>query len=203
VSRLRTRGQVFYYPAHEWQSERFGCMGGRVRAIDFVTTDLELPRVSVEVRGVVALRARRLSARALPELDVHETAMSLVAVFARLSTTDRRCAATAREYLHAHFAGRVTLREIAEAAGVHPVHLSRAFPERFGITLGDYLRSLRLDYAARELTATDRAIADIALDAGFASQSHLTRQFTAAMAISPAAYRRVIRQGGVRPHCAG
>src|SRR6185436_10255820 len=95
-----------------------------------------------------------------------------------------------REYLHAHFTRKLSLGEIAHAAGVHPVHVCRAFPRHHGLTLGEYVRALRIDYAARELIASRRPIADIAFDAGFASQSHLTRHFRARIGVTPAAYRR-------------
>ena len=111
-------------------------------------------------------------------------------VLARESCGERAWIPIAREYLHEHFAEKLSLRDVASAAGVHPVHLSRAFPQRFGMTLGEYVRALRIDYAARELAATKRPIADIALDAGFASQSHLTCHFRARVGVTPAAYRR-------------
>jgi AraC family transcriptional regulator len=95
----------------------------------------------------------------------------------------------ARDFLHEHFAEKLSLRRIAAAAGVHPVHLCRAFPRKFGVTVGDYLRALRVDDAARQLAATRRPIAEIALDAGFDSQSHLTRHFRARLGVTPAAYR--------------
>ncbi len=71
--------------------------------------------------------------------------------------------------IHAHFAERLTLDEIAAHAGVHPVHLATVFRRRFDCTIGDYIRDRRIEYASRELTTSSTPLALIALDAGFAS----------------------------------
>jgi AraC family transcriptional regulator len=193
MRRLRSRGQVFYYPAHEPHSERFGSRGGSVFAIDLPDLGIALPSRSMEITGPAALMARRLYVGAGLRNDaiaLDDAMMSLLGVLSRQSTLASRCVTVAREYIHAHFRERLTLNAIAAAANVHPVHLSRAFPQRLGITVGAYVRSLRVDYAAQELCASDRPIIEIALDAGFASQAHLTREFTARIGLSPAAFRR-------------
>jgi AraC family transcriptional regulator len=162
-------------------------------AIDFGHEAPRLPDVSLELAGPAALTFRRLylESRSPDEsVRVEELALALVASLARERGDCGRWAALARDYLHAHFTRRLTLRQIALAAGVHPVHLSRAFPQRFGVTLGGYLRALRVDYAARQLIATDRPIAQIALEAGFCSQSHLTRELRRLLGTTPGAYRR-------------
>jgi AraC family transcriptional regulator len=96
----------------------------------------------------------------------------------------------AREVLHDRF-GEQSLRiaDVAEAAGVHPVHLARAFRAHHGTTPADYLRALRLEWAARELATTARPIGDIALSAGFADQSHFTRAFRAGYGATPRQWR--------------
>ena len=62
-------------------------------------------------------------------------------------------------------------------AGVHRAHLVRAFRARFGISVGAYVRRERIRWAARALRNSDAPIAEIALQAGFADQSHFTRTF--------------------------
>lgn len=98
-------------------------------------------------------------------------------------------ALVARDYVEASFHGPVRLAEIAHAAGVHPVHLSRAFPRHFGCTLTTYVRRLRLEEARRALVATDDSVASIALGAGFADQGHFCRRFKALTGSTPSAYR--------------
>ena len=82
------------------------------------------------------------------------------------------------------------LRFWAREAGVHPAHLSRAFRDRYRETIHGRVRRLRLEWAARRLVESDDPIAGIALAAGFADQSHLTRALKAHTGLTPAAYRR-------------
>jgi AraC family transcriptional regulator len=88
------------------------------------------------------------------------------------------------------FAEKMTLAEIAEAVGVHPVHLARAFRRHVGTSVGEHVRALRLTFA-REQIAAGVPLTDVAARAGFADQSHLTKAFTRAHGVGPAEYRRI------------
>lgn len=193
--RQREPGRAFFYPVGEVHHERWGSRGGRIFSIELAADELRLPDSSAELTGITAVLTRRIHLESvetddIAQLAVESIAFALAGELARTPHDDRRWVSIVRDYLHAHFTRKLSLHELASAAGVHPVHVSRAFPLRYGVTLGDYVRALRIDYAARELMATRRPIADIALDAGFASQSHLTRNFHSRMGIAPAAYRR-------------
>lgn len=83
-----------------------------------------------------------------------------------------------------------SMAELAELAGVHPVHLTRTFRRHAGCTPGEFLRRLRIDDARRRLARTDATLAAIALDTGFADQSHFTRVFRTLTGQTPAEYRR-------------
>ncbi len=96
-----------------------------------------------------------------------------------------------RDLLHDRFREpTLGLDELAAVAGVHPVHLARAFRSTYGASPGEYLRQRRVCWAADELRTTERPIADVALDAGFADQSHLSRVFKAVYGTPPGAWRR-------------
>jgi AraC family transcriptional regulator len=55
------------------------------------------------------------------------------------------------------------------------------------------VRRLRVDWALRELSTSARSLSEIALDAGFADQSHFTRVFKRQVGVSPGAFRRSAR----------
>ncbi len=97
----------------------------------------------------------------------------------------------AREVLHDCAKDELTLGEIARAAGVHPIHFTRAFRQHFGCTPGDYLRRCRLERATHLLRRSALALSEVALACGFADQSHLTHKFTRAFGVAPAEYRRL------------
>jgi len=131
------------------------------------------------------------------DLACESVALELVAAALRLRSPCESAAPgwlfVARDYLHAHWAEPVTLAGLSAAAGVHPVHLVRVFRRTLGVTPAGFVRRLRLEQACRTLATTDLPIAQVALAAGYSSQSHLTRAFRAHTGATPAAYRRARR----------
>ena len=82
------------------------------------------------------------------------------------------------------------LRSLAVLAGVHRVHVARAFRDHLGCTVGDYVRRLRVRRACELLTATPLALSEVAMRAGFFDQSHMTRVVKSFLGVTPAALRR-------------
>jgi AraC family transcriptional regulator len=97
------------------------------------------------------------------------------------------------ELLQARFADNLALAELAEAVGVHTVHLARVFRKFHGCTIGDYVRQLRIEFASRELVTTDLPLAEIAAAAGFADQSHFSRTFKQHTRLLPTEFRNLFR----------
>lgn len=96
-----------------------------------------------------------------------------------------------RDYLHDHFSDGVAIAEVAAAVGVHPAHLMRAFRRRHGCTVGEYVRRLRVEYACHLLSDSNASLARIAVEAGFAEQSHFNRTFKAITGMVPSEFRRL------------
>jgi AraC family transcriptional regulator len=147
-----------------------------------------LDRIGVWQGGTTAALARRLARETSP-LMVEALALELVAAVAQ---TDDRAPAwlrRAHEYVHEQFRTIERVADIAAVAGVHPVHLARTYRARYGCSVADDVRRLRLEWAAAELVESDRAILEVAFDAGFVDQSHFTRAFAARFGITPARYR--------------
>jgi AraC family transcriptional regulator len=99
----------------------------------------------------------------------------------------------ARERIHAELAARPSLSGLADSVGVHPVTLARAFRRAFGCTGGEYIRNVRLERAAHQLTETEMSLAEIALEAGFSDQSHFSNLFRHRTGLPPSRYRQVVR----------
>lgn len=98
----------------------------------------------------------------------------------------------ARDFIHAHWQGRPSLADIARAGGIHPANLVRGFRAHLRCSPGEYMRRLRLEHA-RNALSSERAIAEIALEAGFYDQSHFTTAFRRQFGMTPAAYRLQLR----------
>jgi len=99
----------------------------------------------------------------------------------------------ARELITEQFSERLTLGEVAVQVGVHPVHLATTFRQKYGVTVGDFVRKLRVEKACAELTNGTLSLSTIALKAGFADQSHFSRVFKSYVGTTPARYRRDAR----------
>ena len=84
----------------------------------------------------------------------------------------------------------LNLAELAAAANVHPVHLSRSFFAFYRMTLGDHRRKRRIEWARDQLSDGNLSLAHIASDAGFCDQAHFTRAFRTRFGMTPAAFRR-------------
>lgn len=98
------------------------------------------------------------------------------------------------EFLHDNFSQSFTNEDVGKIARVHPVHLALVFRQRNGCTIGEYVRRLRLEYARRQLSATEFPLSEIALAVGFADHSHFTRAFKAHFGFTPSEYRRKSRK---------
>lgn len=96
-----------------------------------------------------------------------------------------------KEYLNENFSETTTIEELAKLADVHPVYLSRVFREKFGCTVGEYVRRLRFEFAAKQVSTTNNSLCEIALTAGFADQSHLNRIFKNRLGLTPAEFRKI------------
>jgi AraC family transcriptional regulator len=93
------------------------------------------------------------------------------------------------EMLHSNYSGSLSLAAIAQAVGVHPVHLAREFRKHYRCTIGEYIRRLRIENACAALSDPDLALSSIASAAGFADQSHFSRTFKRLIGMTPAEYR--------------
>lgn len=85
----------------------------------------------------------------------------------------------------------ITLSEVAEQFSCTPYHLIRSFKKECGLSPHAYLLRLRLE-KARELIRHGRRLVDVALETGFADQSHLNRHFKANYGITPGGFRQQI-----------
>jgi AraC family transcriptional regulator len=99
----------------------------------------------------------------------------------------------ARDFLHDQFSEKLSLANIAKSVGVHPVYLASEFHRCYDTTVGEYVRRLRIESACCKLSTSDVPLVEIALTAGFSSQSHFSRIFKRLTGMTPAEYRTTFR----------
>jgi len=98
------------------------------------------------------------------------------------------------EYAQERVANPPTLAEMAEIAGMSIYQLDRRMKKLYDLPTGQWLLKIRIDHASQLLLNSDRSIADIAMDCGYADQSAFTRQFRRTTGQTPSTFRKLREQ---------
>ncbi len=194
-----------YHPPGERHVTRIGPRGGRVVNIEIDSAWLELrraigplPAAQVDLHGgplvwLAARMHRELADGAAVDAERLEwLGAELLGALAGDGARGVSPAWLPRVLSRLHDDPRPpgSARALAAEAGVHPIHLARVFRRKLGESVGTYARRLRVQRACRLLSEPGRGLAEVALEAGFADQSHLTRDFRRVTGTTPARLRR-------------
>ena len=104
----------------------------------------------------------------------------------------RRAVGLIDDHLAEEEEGRVALRGVAKEVGMSYCHFSRAFKQSMGMNPTNYIAERRIERAKKLLQETELPISEIALRAGFSSQSHFTTSFRRVAGATPQAFRATI-----------
>ncbi len=96
------------------------------------------------------------------------------------------------DFIQAHLDQDLSLDQLAQQAGLSPYHFSRMFRQTTGESPHQFVLGRRIELARQLLTETDAALAQVALQSGFASQSHLSSVFKRRLGLTPRAYRHTV-----------
>jgi AraC family transcriptional regulator len=202
---------LLFHPAGELHAESFHDSGGRSFIIEVDPTWLERLRDYFAVEesssslsgGELEMVVRKLYKEFVMTDDastlvIEGLMLEMVGEASRRGPNEApnhqpRWLKQAKELLRERFAERLTLADVAQTVGVHPVHLAQTFHKSYRCTVGEYVRRLRIEYACNQLATSERAVVDIALAAGFCDQSHFTRTFKRCTGVSPSQYRSTAR----------
>ena len=97
------------------------------------------------------------------------------------------------DYVQAHLDQNLSLAQIATAISISPTYFSRLFKRATGSSPHQYVIQQRVERAKVLLKTTDLAIATIALQVGFSSQSHLTHHFKHLTGVTPKQISKIKR----------
>jgi len=79
---------------------------------------------------------------------------------------------------------------LARQIGFSPYHFARLFRQTTGESPHQFVLRQRIERAQRLLAEGGMPLAHVAVESGFADQSHLTRAFKRQLGLTPRAYRR-------------
>jgi AraC family transcriptional regulator len=111
------------------------------------------------------------------------------AQFSRVGESIQAKIQVAIAFVEEHLSERISLHNLADEVGASPFHFARVFKRTTGLTLHQYVVSRRIERARQLLQDGELSIATIAVDTGFASQSHLTEVFRRELGVTPGVYQ--------------
>ncbi len=95
------------------------------------------------------------------------------------------------EHVDAHLARRITLADMASAAGLTRMHFAAQFRAATGMRPHDFILQRRIDRARELLGDPELALVDVALSVGFQTQAHFTTVFKRFAGETPHRWRRL------------
>jgi AraC family transcriptional regulator len=102
----------------------------------------------------------------------------------------RRQVKRVTDFIVAHLTQDLSLEALAQQTGFSAYHFARLFQQTMGESPHQFVLRQRVERAQRLLKETDIPLALVALESGFANQSHLTRIFKRRLGLTPRAYRQ-------------
>ncbi len=102
----------------------------------------------------------------------------------------------ATDYINDHLEQELSLSNLAAVVQMSPFHFARLFKQSTGLAPHQFVIRCRVERAKELLLQGKLGIADIAVEVGFANQSHLTRHFKRIVGVTPRAvldYRKNVQ----------
>ncbi len=96
-------------------------------------------------------------------------------------------------YVDEHLAEDIRLADLAYLVGLSPFHFARSFRRATGTSPHQFVIGRRLDKARHLLLIGRMTLTQVALECGFADQSHLTRHFKRAFGVTPNQFRPQVK----------
>jgi AraC-like DNA-binding protein len=173
--------------------------GGLPSFADSVLHDPQLHRMFAELHRLLDSRASALQQQSA----WREAILALFQRHAQVPAGrapghEPRAVARAKELLSSQLAEPPSLEALAAAVGLSPFHFARVFRRATGLPPHAWLLQRRLE-RARGLLKSGCAPLSVAMQLGFADQSHLSRQFKRTYGVGPGAYRKACAIGPPSP----
>ena len=94
------------------------------------------------------------------------------------------------EYIRAHLSEEITVDSLCRALNIPKKRLYAVAHRNFGLPIGEYVNTLRINEAKRLLEATDLSIQQIAASVGVEDYNYFAKFFKLRVGLSPFKYRK-------------
>lgn len=160
-----------------------------------------LPRRGLYEPGSLLPLARQLDTAQKSRATAIEKNALLTAILSQLflhtgADEASRLMSAAALRLTADLKNPPSLDELARQSFISQEYLIRLFRREIGMTPHRYLTASRIDQAKILLKTSDATAEQIGLECGFSDYPHFYRAFLKSCGMTPAAYRRLKREGG-------
>ena len=137
--------------------------------------------------------------RLIPEIDANilQSYINILSVISEYLSQSNKIAPHSRElaenimqYIGSHFADDLSVERLCNIFGCSRTTLMNSFKHKYNITLGNYIKNLRLEKAA-EMLKSNKSIKEISIDTGFSEQNYFSKVFYSKYNMPPSEYRRM------------
>ncbi|EDP72123.1 transcriptional regulator, AraC family protein [Flavobacteriales bacterium ALC-1] len=94
------------------------------------------------------------------------------------------------QLLHDNWNESMSLNQMSQIIGVHPITISKYFRKYFNCTLGEYQRKLKIEKSIELIKNSLMSLTEIAFFCGFTDQSHFIRNFKSMTGFLPKEFQK-------------
>lgn len=202
---------LMYVPAGEMHATDFGPQGARCffvaidrvwvrKRLESAKVDAGMPRIALG--GYLQAFALKMYEEfkkpdSLSDLIVEGALLELLARWLREGSCWHQAApewlGSVKALLQDSYRESISLSHLSQTVGVHASHIAREFHRVYRLTIGEYIRKLRVDFIAEHLRNSVKegsSLTDLALQAGFSSHAHMSSVFKRVTGMTPSQYKR-------------
>lgn len=96
-----------------------------------------------------------------------------------------------KEYIEQDLTRHVTIKELSEIFGMSQTSIKDNFKAIYGYAPYEYLKRVRMNYAAELLTTTTMSVAEIGMQTGYENPSKFSSAFSKTYGLTPGTYRKI------------
>ena len=94
-----------------------------------------------------------------------------------------------KKYLDENYASRISLDDLCNRFFISKYYLTHSFKEQFGLSITNYLLSVRITYAKQLLRFSSKTVEEIGYEVGIGAPAYFSRVFKEIEGVSPSVYR--------------